>query len=860
MKSINETLISTILIAIILSICSYFLVYSLNLSTAYNDAMSHLNLARLVIDNIQPGFAQLGGDWLPLNHVLMLLFIWNNWAWHSGFAGTFYSMVGYVTSVVFVYLSVRLLTKNNLTSLVGSLAYAFNLNILYLQSTPLTESFYLMLFILSAYFFIRWMLKNRLEDFILLGFFTFLQILTRYDGWFVFGFTGLLIIIRTYLLKRENINKILGRAMIYALPGLFGIIMWLIWNQLIFNDPFYFAFGPFSAHSQQSTIQSRAGLITKYDINLSILAYLFAAIDNVGVYLVVISGIGALLYIFMKQTRASLTQRILIILFLISPIFFHIISLFVGFSVINLPELHWNPSSDPSSSWFNVRYGITALPFVAIIMGLISNIKRPFLIMILLAVIVIQQFITYRTGIITVLDGTIGSSSFANQDIAMILKNNVKNGDKVVMANSFFNAVAFQSSFDLKQFIHEGVSEEWANTIVYPDNYAPWIVMANGDIGEPIYTSLIKKQGSVFLKTYKLFYIGKHANIYHLRNTDELFIGKYNDKLLLGHNIFTLKGVNSYDLVYKSDEEIKSSLKILKDNGITTVRFWLFGDGIDNGFQPKAGIVNEDRLKQVDLIFSVAHQYGIKLIPVLVNNWSDYGGKGQYLRWIGKDSNNSDAFYTDKNAINLFKNYINIVLSRTNTITKTKYVEEPVVLTWEIINEPRAIDDKNQILEKWIDDIATYIRTIDNNHLISVGTERVSSSQDSETNNRICALETIDICSIHLYLEKENQPVFNKLNDVNDFLILQHQSTTNKKPILVEEIGIPKDFKPFGENNLEIFRKIISRIGNDGYNGVLIWNWAMNNDISYGFSPNGDVNKQYDIAGLNKILSDYNFK
>nr|MBA3723663.1 hypothetical protein [Candidatus Levybacteria bacterium] len=64
----------------LLSIIAWYISYVSGLITTYNDAMSHMNIARLVIDNQEPGLAQLGSVWLPLNHILPLVFVWNDWA------------------------------------------------------------------------------------------------------------------------------------------------------------------------------------------------------------------------------------------------------------------------------------------------------------------------------------------------------------------------------------------------------------------------------------------------------------------------------------------------------------------------------------------------------------------------------------------------------------------------------------------------------------------------------------------------------------------------------------------------------------------------------------------------------------
>ena len=90
-----------IIIFFVLSMVSiaYFIYYFANgLGVAYNDARSHLDISRRVVENLTPGFAQLGSVWLPLPHLLATLTIWNDFMWHSGLAGAIQSMIAFVAT------------------------------------------------------------------------------------------------------------------------------------------------------------------------------------------------------------------------------------------------------------------------------------------------------------------------------------------------------------------------------------------------------------------------------------------------------------------------------------------------------------------------------------------------------------------------------------------------------------------------------------------------------------------------------------------------------------------------------------------------------------------------------------------
>lgn len=516
-----------------LSFFSFFAFSNLDLVTAYNDSMSHLNLARLIIDNQEPGISQLGGVWLPLNHILPLVLIWNDAAWHTGFAGSAFSMLSYTLSTVLIFKSVLLLTAKKLAAIIGSFAFALNLNMLYLQATPLTEALYLLFFIGSVYFILKWIITQNEKYLPLVGFFGFLQVLTRYDGWFVTGLEVILLFLFEFIYNKKNLLESFSKMLLVCVPIGFGIGIWLLWNLLIFGDPLYFAVGPYSAHAQQKTINETSPLITKGDWAISVKAYLYTVINNVGLFATALGIFGSLAFVLFKNQVRSIGVKFLIFLLFITPIIFNILALYLGFSILNIPDLNWKPKDDESALWFNVRYGIMALPAIALWIGILSSgesvlnfAKRKLTIyplaVISVLVIVFQTYITFNEGLITVIDGTRGSSSYLNGDVSSYLRKEVDSDDQVLLAVSYFNPVAFQSRVDLNQVVHEGVSKKWGKALANPQLYADWIVMSNGKVGDPVYEHLVEKSNSYFLTFYDLAYKGRHASIYkHKQSTQE---------------------------------------------------------------------------------------------------------------------------------------------------------------------------------------------------------------------------------------------------------------------------------------------------------------------------------------------------
>src|SRR3989338_6019450 len=129
----------TIFVTIFLAIVSTAIAFNNDLIVAYGDAESHLNIAKRVIDGLTPGFAQLGGIWLPLPHLLMIPLVKVDILWRTGLAGSLISGIAYVVSAIVIFKLVKLVFPNKQAALAAVLVFLLNPNVLYLQSTPMTE-------------------------------------------------------------------------------------------------------------------------------------------------------------------------------------------------------------------------------------------------------------------------------------------------------------------------------------------------------------------------------------------------------------------------------------------------------------------------------------------------------------------------------------------------------------------------------------------------------------------------------------------------------------------------------------------------------------------------------------------------
>jgi hypothetical protein len=97
-----------------IAISQFVYYYQNGLGLAYNDARSHLDIARRVVEGLKPGAAQLGSVWLPLPHIAMLPTVWNDFFWHSGLAGALPSMLSFVVIGLLIFHYLRLYNKETI--------------------------------------------------------------------------------------------------------------------------------------------------------------------------------------------------------------------------------------------------------------------------------------------------------------------------------------------------------------------------------------------------------------------------------------------------------------------------------------------------------------------------------------------------------------------------------------------------------------------------------------------------------------------------------------------------------------------------------------------------------------------------
>jgi len=454
----------------------------------YGDAVAHINIARRVIDNLTPGPAQLGSVWLPLPHLLMLPLVAVDRLWTNGLAGTIPSMVAYVLATVGIFRLLRLLTART-AAWIGTLFFLFNPNLLYMQSTAMTESIYLAGMIWAVTYLCDFDLRLRDN---LPGAGQCLQhsavalavcILTRYDGWFLAGIAGVAVAIRIIALEPAQRRQLVAPALRAA--GLCALVagLWLAWNYGLFRNPLEFANGPYSAKAiaERTTPKGDPPYPGKDHPLVAGLHFVKAAKLNIaeGKLEPVIFGIaafGALFTLFEKRRR--------FVLLLWVPLVFYSLSIAYGAVPIFMPQ--WWPFS-----YYNVRYGLQLLPAIVVSFALASHyIRRVHLsrtyvhvttvVFGILAIAAIWQVIRHTP--ISLREARVNSVTRIAMEKQLALQLMfIPPRDRVLMFTGEYSGALQRADFPFARTINEGNFGIWQAALAQPAHAAAWVIATDGD-------------------------------------------------------------------------------------------------------------------------------------------------------------------------------------------------------------------------------------------------------------------------------------------------------------------------------------------------------------------------------------------
>jgi len=280
----------------------------------------------------------------------------------------------------------------------------------------------------------------------------------------------------------------------------------------------------------------------------------------------------------------------------------------------------------------------------------------------------------------------------------------------------------------------------------------------------------------------------------------------------------------------KGRRRLRKELRFLKKQGVDNLRVLVGAEGVSDypyrvapALQPKAGEYDEKRLRGLDYLLHRMARRHMRAVLYLTNNWEWSGGLAQYRSWTdgseipfprlpgntwGDFLQYVSGFHGCTACREAVDRHIRFVLNRTNSFNGRSYIQDPTIMAWQVANEPRPMQAGNSTaFSGWLRETAALIKSIDPNHLVSLGNEGAAGCEGSlELFEQIHADTNVDYLTIHIWAKNwswfpdtaiaANLPgIIEKCLSYVD----QHDTVARRlaKPLVLEEFGLPRDGHSF---------------------------------------------------------------
>ncbi len=171
------------LLAAILGTYAASVYWRAGLSLSHYDAKAHLVVARRIFDSLTPSWEQMGAVWLPLPHVLNALPVQIDWMYRTGASAIAISIGCFALTAAALAQLVMTSTGSRTGALLAAALFALNPNVLYLQSTPMTEPLLFALSTLVVLHLAQWVMGDGMRIRPAAGWTIVAACLTRYEAW-----------------------------------------------------------------------------------------------------------------------------------------------------------------------------------------------------------------------------------------------------------------------------------------------------------------------------------------------------------------------------------------------------------------------------------------------------------------------------------------------------------------------------------------------------------------------------------------------------------------------------------------------------------------------------------------------------
>jgi hypothetical protein len=259
------------------------------------------------------------------------------------------------------------------------------------------------------------------------------------------------------------------------------------------------------------------------------------------------------------------------------------------------------------------------------------------------------------------------------------------------------------------------------------------------------------------------------------------------------------------------------------------------------GYEAPLGTFHEDELKHLDHLVDVARQNGMYLIL-------------PFIHGLAISVQTELPFYNPDGLAGLmheaqlreaFKQHMAKLITRVNSVNGLRYVEDPTILSWMIIEEPvsapsnypRGLPDMTASeIADWVQESGVFIKGLDHQHLVSIMTTAAidafnQSGQDWKSIFQVSALDFIEAedAEARILTLPGNMATYDALYAVNKPIVMMLSYTG-----AVDQNKYGQDYRWQAETMRQVADLYLKR----GAVALAIFSWRANTYDAPGFDRN----------------------
>jgi mannan endo-1,4-beta-mannosidase len=331
----------------------------------------------------------------------------------------------------------------------------------------------------------------------------------------------------------------------------------------------------------------------------------------------------------------------------------------------------------------------------------------------------------------------------------------------------------------------------------------------------------------------------------------DAFVRTRGTRFVIGGRPFRFVGAN-VAVMYRDEDRaaMPETLARAAQAGMKVVRVWASGEGGPNDVGPLADFAdwprthpvrfapdqwNEEALVHLDRVIAEASRNKLHVQLCLANWWRDTGGVTQYLRWVGINDAADDKFpfginperamefYTNKETRRLYRQHVEKIVTRRNTVTGTLYRDDPNIFGWELMNEAQVVTGHWAARREWIKEMSAYVKSLDSNHVVTPGDWGYRTAAERREWLADHQLPNVDYCDVHNYPRPDENSFVDSPAAMREFIDNRAAAAfAVGKPLVFGEFGMGIEGHN-GFSQTEWFRAFFESNVRSGSAGAMFW-------------------------------------